>query len=166
MPYSCHGSTRLHAMHCPGGSCRSETSVWLLQYVAAVMLLREASRTSKIMGARLSRYAAALTGLADKHHLALVHSSATRNMEKGVENFRCVPPVSIVKNSCRQPCNTTPQSPGMIRVDCSAQVCLGAAYRACSESRCCGAAVVSESAEAANYGMRSEGWRQCKHNSR
>jgi len=70
-------------------------SVWLLQYLAAVMLLREASRTSKIMGARLSRYAAALTGLADKHHLALVHSSATRNMEKGVENYRCVPPVQF-----------------------------------------------------------------------
>ena len=61
-----------------------------LQYLAAVMLLKEASRTSKVMGARLSRYAAALTGLTDKHHLALVHSSATRNMEKGVENFGCV----------------------------------------------------------------------------
>ena len=75
--------------------------VWLLQYLAAVMLLKEASRTSKVMGARLSRYAAALTGLADKHHLALVHSSATRNMEKGVENFRCGPLVLLSGSALR-----------------------------------------------------------------
>ena len=59
-----------------------------LQYLAAVLLLKEANQTSKVVGARLSRYAAALTGLAEKHHLALVHSSASRNIEVG--NFRCV----------------------------------------------------------------------------
>jgi len=104
-------------MHCSGGSCRSETRFWLLQYLAAVMLLREAGRTSKFMGARLSRYAAALTGLADKHHLALVHSSATRNMEKGVENFRCVLPVPLSR--------TVEDSPAISGYDQSGLLCTG-----------------------------------------
>ena len=40
---------------------------------------------SKVQGARLTRYAAALQ-LQDKHRLALVQSSANRNMEVG--NYR------------------------------------------------------------------------------
>ena len=60
-------------------------SPWCAQYLGAVRLLKEASAASKVQGARLTRYAAALQ-LQDKHRLALVQSSANRNMEVG--NYR------------------------------------------------------------------------------
>ena len=56
-----------------------------MQYLGAVRLLKEATTVSKVQGARLTRYAAALQ-LQDKHRLALVQSSANRNMEVG--NYR------------------------------------------------------------------------------
>ena len=59
----------------------------ILQYLGAVRLLKEATTTNKVQGARLTRYAAALH-LEDKHRLALVQSSANRNMEVG--NYRFV----------------------------------------------------------------------------
>jgi hypothetical protein len=52
------------------------------QYLAAVTLLKEASVSGKAQGARLARFAAALK-LEDKHRLALLQSSVTRNMEVG-----------------------------------------------------------------------------------
>ena len=58
-----------------------------VQYLAAVRLLREATTVSKVAGARLTRFAAALD-LADNHRLALVQSAANRNMEVG--NYRSV----------------------------------------------------------------------------
>ena len=57
----------------------------MAQYLGAVRLLKEATTVSKLQGARLTRYAAALQ-LQDKHRLALVQSSAHRNMEVG--NYR------------------------------------------------------------------------------
>lgn len=57
------------------------------QYLAAVRLVRESTTVSRVQGARLTRYSAALQGLAERHRLALAQSAATRNME--VHNYGC-----------------------------------------------------------------------------
>jgi len=57
------------------------------QYLAAVRLVKESTVAgNKLQRARLTRYAAALNGLEERHRLALAQSAATRNMEVG--NFR------------------------------------------------------------------------------
>lgn len=58
-----------------------------LQYLAAVRLIGESSKRSRVKGAQLTRYAAALLGMEERHRMALVQSAATRNME--VNNYGC-----------------------------------------------------------------------------
>ena len=45
--------------------------------------LEHRPKQSRVKGARLTRYAAALSGLEDRHRLALMQSASARNMEVG-----------------------------------------------------------------------------------
>jgi hypothetical protein len=54
-----------------------------MQYLAGVRLIGASTKQSRVKGAQLTRYAAALSGLEDRHRLALVQSAASRNMEVG-----------------------------------------------------------------------------------
>jgi hypothetical protein len=56
---------------------------YIMQYLAAVRLIGASTKQSRVKGAQLTRYAAALSGLQDRHRLALVQSAAARNMEVG-----------------------------------------------------------------------------------
>lgn len=75
------------------------------QYLAAVRLVKESTVAgNKLQRARLTRYAAALNGLEERHRLALAQSAATRNMEVG--NFRWGHP--IYTGGSRFLCGATP----------------------------------------------------------
>jgi hypothetical protein len=56
---------------------------YIMQYLAAVRLIGASTKQSRVKGARLTRYAAALSGLEDRHRLALMQSASARNMEVG-----------------------------------------------------------------------------------
>ena len=67
----------------PPGSVHDLKHYIIMQYLAAVRLIGASTKQSRVKGAQLTRYAAALSGLQDRHRLALVQSAAARNMEVG-----------------------------------------------------------------------------------
>lgn len=55
------------------------------QYLAAATLVKASNKADKLRGARLSRFAAAVNGLEERHRLALALTAANRNMQ--VRNY-------------------------------------------------------------------------------
>ncbi len=68
------------------------------QYLAAVRLVKESTVVGRLERARLTRYAAALNGLEERHRLALAQSAATKNMDVG--NFRFHPASTHTRRPC------------------------------------------------------------------
>lgn len=68
------------------------------QYLAAVRLVKESTVAPRLERARLTRYAAALNGLEERHRLALAQSAATKNMDVG--NFRFDPSSTHTRSPC------------------------------------------------------------------